>query len=429
MQPDLGRLGTEMHELISGLFPIHRSITGAGLRETLTRVQQEIPLVIHEVPTGTKVFDWTVPEEWKIRDAWVKNASGTRVIDLRQSNLHVVGYSVPVHCTLSLAELRSHLHSLPDQPDLIPYRTTYYREGWGFCLSQNQMQTMQDGEYEVCIDSTLAPGALTYGEYFVPGDSPEEVLISCHCCHPSLANDNLSGIALATMLGRRAAIGRLPLSYRFLFIPATIGSITWLARNEMATTRIKHGLVLSCVGDPGPVTYKRSRRGNALIDRAAAHVFRHRGVPERIRDFAPEGYDERQYCSPGFDLPVGCFTRTPNGLFREYHSSGDNLAFVTAESLADSLATVTEMLEIVEYNRSYVNLNPMCEPQLGRRGLFHGLGGRAKLPDSEMALLWVLSLSDGGASLLDIAERSGIRFSVVRHAAETLRSEGLIREA
>ena len=418
-----------MHELISVLFPIHRSITGEGLRETLTRVQQEIPLVIHEVPTGTKVFDWTVPEEWTIRDAWVKNARGIRVIDLQRSNLHVVGYSVPVHGTFALAELRSHLHSLPDQPDRIPYRTTYFREDWGFCLTQNQLQAMQDAEYEVCIDSTLAPGALTYGEYFVPGDSPEEVLISCHCCHPSLANDNLSGIALATMLGRRAATRRLPLSYRFLFIPATIGAITWLARNEMTTPWIKHGLVLSCVGDPGPVTYKRSRRGNALIDRAAAHVFRHRGVAERIGDFAPEGYDERQYCSPGFNLPVGCFTRTPNGQFREYHSSADNLEFVTPESLADSLATVTEMLEIVEHNRSYVNLNPMCEPQLGRRDLYHGLGGRPKLPDSERALLWVLSLSDGSASLLDVAERSGIRFRVVRHAAETLLSEGLIRAA
>ena len=268
-------LGLAMHELIRDLFPIHRSITGDGLRATLTRLQREIPLVIHEVPTGTRVFDWTVPNEWNIRDAWVKNAAGERVIDLRQSTLHVVSYSVPVRGTFSFAELKPHLHSLPDQPDWIPYRTTYYREDWGFCLSHNQLVAMEDGQYEVCIDSTLAPGALAYGEYAVPGDSPDEVLISCHCCHPSLANDNLSGMALATMLGRRAATRRLPLSYRFLFVPATIGAITWLARNEAAALRVKHGLVLSCVGDSGPVTYKRSRRGDAAIDRAAAYLLEH----------------------------------------------------------------------------------------------------------------------------------------------------------
>ena len=422
-------LGLAMHELIRDLFPIHRSITGDGLRATLTRLQREIPLVIHEVPTGTRVFDWTVPNEWNIRDAWVKNAAGERVIDLRQSTLHVVSYSVPVRGTFSFAELKPHLHSLPDQPDWIPYRTTYYREDWGFCLSHNQLVAMEDGQYEVCIDSTLAPGALAYGEYAVPGDSPDEVLISCHCCHPSLANDNLSGMALATMLGRRAATRRLPLSYRFLFVPATIGAITWLARNEAAALRVKHGLVLSCVGDSGPVTYKRSRRGDAAIDRAAAYLLEHQGVAERVRAFSPDGYDERQYCSPGFNLPVGRFSRTPNGEFPQYHSSADNLDFITPESLEDSLATVTGILEILEHDCSYVNLYPMGEPQLGRRGLYEGLGARNKLPDSDMAMLWVLNLSDGEASLLDVAERSGIGFGVVRQAAERLLAEGLIRAA
>lgn len=416
-----------MHALIGALFPLNRSITGDGLRATLVRLQAEIPLLIHEVPSGTGVFDWTVPMEWNIRDAWVKDPHGDRVIDLGRSNLHVVSYSIPVRRVLSLAELTPHLHSLPDQPDRIPYRTTYYSEEWGFCLSHNQLERLGEGEYEICIDSTLAPGALSYGEYFVAGESPEEVLISCHCCHPSQANDNLSGVALAIELARRAADRRLRLSYRFLFIPGTIGSITWLAQNETRVSRIKHGLVLSCVGDPGPVTYKRSRRGDALIDRAAAHVLRHKGVPERIRDFAPDGYDERQYCSPAFDLPVGCFTRTPNGSFPEYHSSADNLEFVTADSLADSLATVTEILEIVENDETYVNLNPKCEPQLGRHGLYRGLAGGAKLPDSDMALLWVLNLSDGNASLLDIAERSGLRFDAVWQAARALLSKGLLR--
>lgn len=421
-------LGRRMYRLIEELYPVCRSITGEGLRETLRRVQREIPIALHEIPSGTTVFDWTVPPEWSIRDAYVEQG-GERIIDFRASNLHVVSYSTPVRRRMTLAELRPHLFSLPDHPDWIPYRTAYWTESWGFCLRHRQLESLRDGEYDVCIDSTLAPGSLTFGEFLVSGGSTDEILISCHACHPSLANDNLSALAVAVELAKRAASEPRALSYRFLFIPGTIGSIAWLARNEAGLGRIKHGLVLSCLGDPGPVTYKRSRRGNAPIDRAAAHVLGHAGMGGRVREFVPYGYDERQYCSPGFDLPVGCFTRSPNGEFPEYHTSADNLDLVTPRSLADSYATLTRILEIVEQDRRYIRTDPRGEPQLGRRGLYQGVAGVQQLPQRELALLWVLNLADTAHSLLDIADRAGLPFALIAEAAGALREKCLIREA
>jgi aminopeptidase-like protein len=337
----------------------------------------------------------------------------------------VVNYSVPVRTRMSLAELRPRLHTLPEQPDLIPYRTTYYAEDWGFCLSHRQLSALAEGEYEVCIDATLAPGHLSYGECVLPGESADEILISVHSCHPSLANDNLSGMAVATYLARLLAAGARHHTFRFLFIPGTIGSITWLAGHEPETKRIRHGLVLSCLGDAGPSTYKRSRRGDTLVDRAAAHVLRQGGA-HTLLDFVPYGYDERQYCSPGFDLPVGCLTRTPNGRFPEYHTSADNLDFVRPEALEDSLEKCLRIVEILERDGAYLNLSPKCEPQLGRRGLYRATGGR-ELPGFEMALLWVLNLSDGRHSLLDIAERAGVPFRVVLGAATALEGVGLLQ--
>lgn len=419
-------LGEGMHALIAELYPICRSITGDGFRQTLRRIGQDIPLMMREVASGTRVFDWTVPKEWNIRDAYIKNARGERVVDFRRSNLHVLNYSVPVRRTLSLAELRPHLFTLPERPDWIPYRTSYYAEAWGFCLAHRDFLALEDGDYEVCVDATLEDGHLTYGECTIAGEREDEILISCHSCHPSLANDNLSGIALATALARHVLTGRPRLSYRFLFIPGTIGSITWLARNESTATGVKHGLVLSCVGDRGGITYKRSRRGDALVDRAAAHVLRHAGEHSTILDFVPYGYDERQYCSPGFDLPVGCFMRTPNGRFPEYHTSADDLDFVTPASLADSYGRCLEILEVLEHDGRYVNLNPKCEPQLGRRGIYKATGG-GDLPEFELALLWVLNLSDGRHGLLDIAERSGLPFGLIRRSAETLSAHDLLR--
>jgi aminopeptidase-like protein len=413
-----------MHALIQDLYPICRSITGDGFRNSLRRLAEFVPIEVNEVPTGTAVLDWTIPKEWNIRDAWIADASGRRVVDFRASNLHVVSYSIPVHTRISLADLRPRLHTLPAQPDLIPYRTTYYSEDWGFCMSQRTLDALPEGEYEVCIDSTLAPGSLSYGECVLRGTTTDEVLISVHSCHPSLANDNLSGMAVGAFLARHLSSSSRRHTFRFLFIPGTIGSITWLALHEPEVARIRHGLVLSCLGDPGDSTYKRSRRGNALVDRAAAHVLGRSGA-HRLLDFVPYGYDERQYCSPGFDLPVGCLTRTPNGRFPEYHTSADNLSFVTPEALEDSLAKALAIIEILEHDVACVNLSPKGEPQLGRRGLYKNTGGTSPA-DFEMSLLWVLNFSDGQYSLLDIAERAALPFTTIRRAAIALRDAGLL---
>jgi aminopeptidase-like protein len=415
--------GRWIYELIARLYPICRSITGEGLRQTLRLLQDDIPLEIIEVPSGTRVLDWTVPPEWNIRDAYVKNARGERVIDFRRSNLHVLNYSVPVRTVLPRAELDKHLFSLPEHPEWIPYRTSYYREAWGFCLSHRQRMSLPEGDYEAVIDATLAPGSLTYGELLIQGESDEEILISAHACHPSLANDNLSGIAVAAALARSLkADARRRYSYRFLFIPGTIGAITWLSLNEARLPRIKAGLVLSGLGDRGCVAYKRSRRGDAAVDRAAALVLREAGSAFRLLDFSPYGYDERQYCSPGFDLPVGRISRTPYGEYPEYHTSADDLDFVHADRLGDSFAKIKAILDVVENDRTYVNLSPKGEPQLGRRGLYRAPGPEA------MGLLWVLNLSDGRHDLLEIAERSAIVFRAVREAASALLSAGLLAE-
>ena len=421
-------VGAELHDFVTELYPICRSITGDGVRETLRRIGDRIPLDVHEVPTGTKAFDWTVPREWSIRDAYVADANGRRVIDFRACNLHVVGYSTPVDARMSLAELKEHLISIPERPDWIPYRTSYYRPDWGFCVSHNSLLALADGEYHVRIDSSLKDGHLTYGECFLAGDREDEVLISTHVCHPSLANDNLSGIAVATFVARALAEAPRKLSYRFLFVPGTIGAITWLSQNRAAVSRVKHGLVLTGVGDSGHPTYKRSRRGNAPIDRAVAHVLGHSGGAHDVVDFSPYGYDERQYCSPGFDLPVGCFMRTPWGRYAEYHTSADNLEFVRPESLADSFEKVLASLSVVDGDTTYRNLSPYCEPQLGRRGLYRPAGGLKDESVDELAMLWVLNLSDSRHSLLDVAERSGLAFGTIRAAATALRDAGLLEE-
>ena len=421
-----GKAGREMYQRITELYPICRSLTGDGVRETLRRVGKEIPLAVREVASGTQAFDWIVPKEWNLRDAFVKNPSGEKVIDFHKSNLHVMSYSVPVRQKMSLTDLKAHLHTLPEHPDWIPYRTSYYTENWGFCLSHRQWVGLEEGEYEVCIDSSLEDGHLTYGECYLPGATTDEVLISSHVCHPSLCNDNLSGIAVAVALARKLATTSHRYSYRFLFAPATLGPIVWLATNEALTARIRHGLILACVGDAGKTTYKKSRRGDAEVDRAVAHVLQHSGQEYQINEFSPWGYDERQYCSPGFNLPVGCLMRTPNGCFPQYHSSADDLDFVRAESLEDSFDKCIAVLELLENNHTYVNQNPKCEPRLGKRGLYRRMGGQAHATSNELAMLWVLNFSDGKYSLLDIAERSGLAFPALRQAADALREHHLL---
>lgn len=426
---DSEALGRELHALIAELYPICRSITGKGVRETLRRLQKLIPLAIREIPSGTKVFDWTVPPEWNIRDAYVRNSRGERVIDFHKSNLHVLNYSVPIHQKMQLRELKEHLFTLPDRPDWIPYRTSYYKRNWGFCLSHHQFVGLVDDEYEVCIDSTLENGHLTYGELFLPGETTDEILISAHVCHPSLANDNLSGISVACFLARE--ISQLPRRYscRFLFIPGTIGAITWLAQNESTASRIRHGLVLAGIGDAGPLTYKKSRRGDTEIDRVAAYVLRQIGPNSQVVDFSPYGYDERQFCSPGFNLAVGRLSRTPHGTFPEYHTSADNLDFVKPQALAESVAACMSTVSILEKNRTYLNTNPKCEPQLGERGLYRMIGGAMGDNSSEMAMLWVLNLSDGQHTLLDIAEHAKLSFNSISDAADLLKQQALLEES
>jgi aminopeptidase-like protein len=390
-------------------------------------LQRYVPLETVEVPSGTPVLDWTVPREWNIREAYIERLDGTRVVDFAANNLHVVQYSRSMDAIMPLTELRLHLHSLPDQPDWIPYRTSYYSENWGFCLTHRQLSSLADGLYRVVIDADLRLGHLSYGELLIPGKSEDTVLFSCHVCHPSLANDNLSGIAVATMLACYLRTLRLRFSYRFLFIPGTIGSLTWLARNENEVGRIMHGLVLSCLGDAGGMTYKQSRRGDAAIDRIVAHVLRHdEEGSHRITPFVPYGYDERQYCSPGFDLPVGCLMRTPNGEYPEYHSSADNLSFLRSESLAHSLAILRRIVEVIEGDGVYRSRNPKGEPQLGRRGLYAAMGGQRSAGYDQMALLWVLNLADGRHSLLEMSDRAGVPFETIRAAADALLAVELI---
>ncbi len=419
--------GRDMLRFIGDLFPICRSITGEGLRRSLAHISSRIQLQLSEVPTGTQVFDWTVPKEWNVRDAYIMGPDGKKIVDFKRSSLHVLNYSSPIRDTLTLSALKPHLFTIPEHPDWIPYRTSYYEEKWGFCLSHNQLLAMDEGPYEVCIDSTLEDGHLTYGECYLPGRVPDEVLISCHACHPSLANDNLSGVCVATFLAGMLAGQDRHFSYRFLFIPGTIGAITWLARNRETVNRIRHGLVLTCVGDSDGFHYKRSRKGNAEIDRAVEHVLRHCGEPFEILEFTPLGYDERQYCSPGFNLPVGCLMRSVWGRFPEYHTSADNMEFVQPSALAGALRVCATTLEVLDNNRRYRSLNPHCEPQLGRRGLYRtGCGEEGENEIS--ARLWVLNLSDGSHSLLDIAERSGLPFATVRAAAGALSRGGLLSE-
>jgi aminopeptidase-like protein len=419
-------IGRWMHSLAGELYPVCRSITGDGVRATLRRLADEIPLETREVPSGTEVFDWTVPEEWNIRGGWIKDPRGNTIVDFADHNLHVLGYSTPIHEKVSLTELKTHLFSLPEQPELIPYRTSYYRKNWGFCVPHRVVESLEDGEYEVFIDSDFKQGSLSYGELVLPGATSEEVLISTHVCHPSLANDNLAGNAVVVALAKHLMGIERRLTYRFLFIPGTIGSITWLALNEDKTANIKHGLVITCAGDSGRVTYKETRDGDAPIDRAMRHVLKTSGDDHRIAPFHPYGYDERQYSSPGFGLAVGGLMRSQHGTFPEYHTSADNLDFIKPDKMADTLDKAIQAIEILEHNARHHNLKPKCEPRLGKYGLYGGGGGQRTGDFDELALLWVLNQSDGTKDLLAIAEKANMPFRKILTAARALEGAGLL---
>lgn len=422
-------IAAEALELIAAMYPICRSITGNGVRRTLDLVETWVELARTELATGTVLFDWEVPREWNIRDAFIKGPDGQRLVDFRAHNLHVVSYSTPVRCTLTLAQLQPHLHSLPEHPDWVPYRTSYYRDSWGFCLSHRDRERLGPGPYEILIDADLVPGHLTYGEAVVPGSPGNgEAIVYTHVCHPSLANDNLSGIAVAAALARELSRCRPRLTWRFIFGPGTIGSLAWLARNEARLGRVRGGLVIGLLGDAGPLTYKRSRRGDTATDRALSYALRACAVNARTIDFEPYGYDERQFCSLGFDLPIGRLTRSANGCYPEYHTSADDLALLHADSLAESLRVLATAIEVIDANRRLDNLSPKGEPRLGKRGLYGDMGGSAP-GRFEHALLWLLSFSDRQHDLVAIAERSGLEFELLVRAGAALEKAGLVRDA
>lgn len=434
MAEDMGSLaagtGTEMYALMERLYPICRSITGEGFRETQSILGEWLPeLQLAAVPTGTQAFDWQVPREWNIKDAYIITPSGEKIADFKKSNLHVVNYSIPKQAKMTLEELRPHLHTLPEHPQWIPYRTSYYKDAWGFCLTQPVYDSLEEGTYEVFIDTTLEDGHMNYGECLIPGQSDKEVLLTAHACHPSLCNDNLSGVVIVAALARLLAKRRNHFSYRVLFLPGGVGSVVWLHQNQDRLDVIHAGIVASCLGDSADFTYKKTRQGNALIDQAAQHALKEKGQPHRIIEFSPYGYDERNFCSPDYDLPVSSVTRSSHSGYPGYHSSGDDLSTITPERLEESLSSILSIVGAVEANRRFITSCSQAEPMLGKRGLYGSMGGLQDREPIELALLWVNNLSDGRHSILDIASKSGYSMETIQHAASLLLEKGVLSDA
>jgi len=421
----------EIENYFDRLWPITRSLTGDGNRASLDILSELVDLKVHEIPSGTTCFDWTVPPEWNVREAWIKSPTGEKIIDFKNNNLHLLGYSIPVREKMSLEELKKHLYSLPEQPDWIPYRTSYYKERWGFCLTHRQLENLQPGEYEVCIDSTLdAAGSMTLADAVIPGETTEEIFFSTYICHPSMANNELSGPLVQAFLYRAIkALGKTRYTYRFLFAPETIGPIYYLSQQgEHLKKHLKAGYVLNCIGDPGQFTYKRSRQGNSLADRAAETVLHQTDIGCRAEDFFPLGSDERQYCSPGFDLPVGSVMRTRYFIYPEYHTSADNKDFVSFEAMEAAVARLFDIVRLIEANGYYVNQLPHCEPQLGKRGLYPNLGSDTSTRLRVAAMMWTLNLTDGKHDLIDIVRRSGQPYGEILESVKTLVEHGLLKE-
>jgi aminopeptidase-like protein len=422
--------GSVIYDFATRLFPICRSITGNGVRETLGLIQAELGTRLHlnvcEVPSGSTCFDWTVPDEWNIRDAFVLDDSGKRVIDFSANNLHVVNYSVPVDKECSLDELQSHLFSLPDQPQAIPYVTSYYKPFWGFCLTHEQRQTLRPGTYRAVVDSTLKPGSLTYADLVIEGSSSEEILLSTYVCHPSMANNECSGPALVTYLAKWISeLQDRHYTYRIVFVPETIGAITYLSQHlEHLKANVKAGFVLTCVGDNKGFSYLPSRLGGTLADKIAEHTLKHH-VPEFKRyRYADRGSDERQYCSPGVDLPVVSMMRTKYGEYPEYHTSLDNLDFVSREGFDGAFNLYRKAIRLLEANFKY-KVTCLCEPQLGKRGLYPSIG----TPNHGQVVRNMLNLvaySDGEHDLIDIAEQIEIDAQDLIVLADNLKSHGLL---
>ena len=426
---DKSELAAEMAEYFDRLWPLLRSITGNGVRQTHDILGEIVPLTRIEIPSGTKTFDWNVPREWLVRTAYAIDPNGNRILDIDENTLHLLGYSTPFRGRVSLDTLNEHLHSLPDQPDAIPYVTSYYHERWGFCLSQRQRDALPEGDYDVVIDTELIDGSMTLSEAILPGDSAEEVLFSTYTCHPSLANNELSGPLVTAFLYRLlAAVPRRRYTYRFVFLAETIGTIGYLSQHGAhLKNNLRAGYVVCCVGTDAPFTYKRSRQGNSLADRAAIWTARQSyGDDLNVLDFDPaDGSDERQYCSPGFDLPVGSLMRTVYGTYPEYHTSLDNRDFISFDAMAESVLAYYEICRSLELNGRFKNLIDECEPQLGKRGLYPTIGGGAEIAKQVGSMLWLLNYSDGHHDLLEIAEKSGLALELLSEAAEKSVAAGI----
>ena len=426
---DNALLGQAMHSLMAELLPICRSLTGNGVRQTLARLSDIVPYEVHEVPSGTQAFDWTVPDEWNIRDAYVMDQAGHRVIDFQANNLHVVGYSVPFSGVLTREELLPHLHTRADLPEAIPYLTSYYSRQWGFCLSQQQLESLGEGPFQVKIDSSLAPGSLTFADLLVPGDSEQEILLSSYCCHPSMANNELSGPVLTTFLAK--SIMERPkrrYSYRIVIAPETIGTIAYISRHlQDLKKKVVAGYVLTCVGGPSGATYLQSRMGNSLADRAALSTLAHCGESYRVLPWSERASDERQYCAPGVDLPVGSLMRSRYFDFPEYHTSLDDLSFVTPEQMAASFALYNEIIDVLEANRTW-RVATLCEPQLGKRGLYPSLGGQHDINKKMFVMNAMIGYCDGSRDLIDIADIHDRPVRDFVRATELLVENGLLCE-
>lgn len=420
-------VGDAMYALLCRLFPICRSITGDGVRETLGIIADQLPsLTVHEIPSGTRVFDWIVPPEWNVGEAWVLDPDGNKIIDFAKSNLHLVGYSIPIRSKVSLSELQEHLHSLPGQPDAIPYITSYYKDRWGFCVTHRQRETItREGEYTVVIDSEIKDGHLTYGEVLIPGECEDEVFLSTYVCHPSMANNELSGPSVTTFLAKWLLLQKRRYSYRIVFIPETIGSIAYLSRNlDEMKRRVIAGYNVTCVGDDRCYSFLPSRQENSLSDRVAVHVLKHMH-PDFVRySYLDRGSDERQYCAPGVDLPVASVMRSKYGTYPEYHTSLDDLTLVTPRGLQGAFEALCKCVECIEADERLA-VTVLGEPQLGKRGLYPSLSTKesgAQVND----MMNLIAYCDGTRTLLEIAELVNVPMWRLAPIAELLKSHALL---